>query len=97
VSVTRCRSAECGEKPASVEPATGILRKPGNSLCVAQKSESLAMSFGCFDTTVCVAIRYVGLIESFQAVPLKSLCAGADKMDYGEMEKHSDCVGLNGN
>jgi hypothetical protein len=53
--------------------------------------------FASFDTTVCVAIRYVGLIGPFQAVPLKRVYAGADKMDYGEMEKRSDYVGLNGN
>jgi hypothetical protein len=35
--------------------------------------------------------------RSFSGIPLKSFCGRADKMDYGEMEKRSDYVGLNGN
>jgi hypothetical protein len=34
---------------------------------------------------------------SFSGVLLKRFCGRADKMDYGEVEKRSDYVGLNGN
>ena len=35
--------------------------------------------------------------RSFLAAPVKRFCGRADKMDYGEVEKRSDYVGLNGN
>ena len=64
---------------------------------MTRKSGPNCGSILAFDTTVWLSIRYVGQIGPFPVTPLKRLYAGADKMDYGEMGKRSDYVGLNGN